>query len=157
MNLKLKAVVAPVILLLGIGGFVVMQSAKKAVNATPINAEHSVLAKQDSVESLMQGIADLEVEKTLQSVRFTSENPTMIRLNREQAALQKRLQELKPNTNYQPQLAQVTIKALEIKRVKIEAQYNRDKARFTDDNYLQAHRQSQLRLLSERLKQLQKL
>jgi hypothetical protein len=126
-----------------------LEQAVKADGNTAIPAAMD----QAYVDSLIKRIADLEVEKTLQSQRFTPDSPVVVNLNREQATLEARLQEL-TSADYQPQLAATIVRALEAKRAEIRLQYDRDRMRFTDDHPFQRQKQAQLRRLDERLMSL---
>jgi hypothetical protein len=146
------AIVTTMLLLAGMNNALATQL-EQAANAYG-NTVLPTAVDQAYVDSLIKRIADLEVEKTLQSQRFTPDSPVIVNLNREQAALEARLQEL-TSGNYQPQLTATIVRALEAKRTEIRLQYDRDRLRFTDDHPFQRQKQAQLRRLTEHLTSLQ--
>lgn len=132
--------------------------ATSAVLAQPVgmaslSTAHSKSATKATIETITQQIAQLEVERALQQVRYTSDHPSIRAIDSQLRRLRQRLIQLQPNGDQAA--ASAVSKAIKAKIAELEVDRARQGVKFTTDSPVIQTIDSQLRNLRKRLVQLQ--
>ncbi|MBD0336587.1 MAG: hypothetical protein ICV62_13950 [Cyanobacteria bacterium Co-bin13] len=159
MNLKHLAGLVSSVVLLSAVGLMSCQAPQARASAVEPGAERAASPQElptqgTAPQDLAQQIAQLEVERVLEGVRFTEDHPLIVHLETEQAALEELLLRLAPSGG-ERLITAATSQALRAKFSEVERDYLQDQALFIDAHPGQQHRKAQLEALNQRLAELQ--
>ncbi len=152
MNLKQSLILAYGMTLVSAGAIATVQFPKHSVPTLAAAAHHEESLHHATVTALIDEIAQIEVERLLEGVKFQQEHPALTTLQKQQAQLEKRLAQLQPGGK---KLIETAIaRTIEGQIADLEVQYAKDQANFTEDHPAIQLQTSQIQALQQRLRAL---
>lgn len=152
MNLKQSLILAYGMTLVSAGAIATVQFPKHSVPILAAAHDEESL-HHATVTALINEIAQIEVERLLEGVKFQQEHPALTTLQKQQARLEKRLAQLQPGGK---KLIETAIaRTIEGQIADLEVQNAKDQANFTKDHPAIQLQTSQIQALHQRLRALQ--